>query len=92
MLSKSLRASVLGAACLAASSAMAFAEDSLTITTFGGAFENAAAKAWFEPYTAKSGTAIAKEQYDGGLAKLQKLPARSLAVHSCSLLLWFGNL
>jgi putative spermidine/putrescine transport system substrate-binding protein len=73
MLRKMLRTSVLGAACLAASSAFALADGSLTITTFGGAFENAAAKAWFEPYTAKSGTAVAKEQYDGGLAKLRAM-------------------
>lgn len=63
----------VGLASLVASSAMAYAQESLTITTFGGAFENAATKAWFEPYTAKSGTAIAKEQYDGGLAKLRAM-------------------
>ncbi|MFK8253998.1 ABC transporter substrate-binding protein [Ancylobacter terrae] len=47
------------------------AADSLTIVTFGGAFENAVNKAFFEPFTAKTGIAIVKEQYDGGLAKLR---------------------
>ncbi len=58
-------AGVLG---LAASS---HAADSLTIVTFGGAFENAVNKALFEPFTAKTGIPIVKEQYDGGLAKLR---------------------
>lgn len=68
-----LRKLFLSAACLVASSTLAAADGSLTITTFGGAFENAASKAWFEPYTAKTNTAIAKEQYDGGLAKLRAM-------------------
>lgn len=47
------------------------AADSLTAVTFGGAFENAVVKAYFEPFTAKTGTSIVREQYDGGLAKLR---------------------
>ncbi|QJP15761.1 ABC transporter substrate-binding protein [Starkeya sp. ORNL1] len=49
----------------------ASAADSLTVVTFGGAFENAVTKAYFEPFTAKTGISIVKEQYDGGLAKLR---------------------
>ncbi len=49
----------------------AAAADSLTVVTYGGAFESAANKAFFEPFTAKTGIRIVKEEYDGGLAKLR---------------------
>ena len=65
------RRALLMAASLLAFAAPAVAADSLTVVTFGGAFENAVNKAFFEPFTAKTGTAIVREQYDGGLAKLR---------------------
>ncbi|MBV8568799.1 MAG: ABC transporter substrate-binding protein [Methylobacteriaceae bacterium] len=52
-------------------SARASAADTMTIVTFGGAFENAVTKAYFDPFTAKTGISVVKEQYDGGLAKLR---------------------
>lgn len=51
------------------------AADPITITNFGGAFEAAASRAWFEPFTAATGVRISKEQYDGGLAKLRAMVA-----------------
>jgi putative spermidine/putrescine transport system substrate-binding protein len=67
---------VTGLASLVAGSCLALpipavAAESLSVVTFGGAFENAVTKAWFEPFTAATGTPVAKEQYDGGLAKLR---------------------
>ena len=73
MTGKLLRAGLIGVAALALSPSAASAQEALTITTFGGAFEDAAAKAFFQPFTAKTGIAINKEQYDGGLAKLRAM-------------------
>src|SRR5215469_5592772 len=54
-------------------SSAAHAADTISVVTFGGAYEAAAKKAWFEPFTAKTGTQFATESYDGGLAKLQAM-------------------
>lgn len=51
----------------------AVAQEAITATTFGGAFEAAATKAWLDPFTAATGIKINKEQYDGGLAKLRAM-------------------
>ncbi|HEX4766787.1 MAG TPA: ABC transporter substrate-binding protein [Lichenihabitans sp.] len=61
---------VLAASCLGFAAA-ASAAQTMTIVTFGGAFETATDKAFFAPFTAKTGIDIVKEQYDGGLAKLR---------------------
>ena len=58
------------AGCLSLSG-RAWAADTMTIVTFGGAFEDAVTKAYFDPFTAKTGIGVVKEQYDGGLAKLR---------------------
>lgn len=72
-----LRNTITGALALVlaagASCAAARAAETITITNFGGAFEAAASKAWFEPFTAATGIGIAKEEYDGGLAKLRAM-------------------
>ncbi|APA89498.1 ABC transporter substrate-binding protein (plasmid) [Paraburkholderia sprentiae WSM5005] len=49
------------------------AADTISVVTFGGAYEAAAKKAWFEPFTAKTGDQFSTESYDGGLAKLQAM-------------------
>lgn len=67
---KAGRALLLAVGCLGLA-APASAADSMTVVTFGGAFENAVDKAFFGPFTAKTGVEIVKEQYDGGLAKLR---------------------
>ena len=58
---------------LSALSSMAHAADTLSVVTFGGAYEDAAKKAWFEPFTAKTGVGFSTESYDGGLAKLSAM-------------------
>ena len=65
------RRMLLIATGLVALAAPALAADSLTVVTFGGSFESAANKAFFEPFTAKTGIHIVEEEYDGGLAKLR---------------------
>ncbi|CAB3749750.1 ABC transporter substrate-binding protein [Paraburkholderia humisilvae] len=65
---------VLAAATvLCALSCAAQAATTLSVVTFGGAYENAAKKAWFEPFTAKTGIDFSTESYDGGLAKLSAM-------------------
>lgn len=49
----------------------AFAE-TLTIVSWGGAYERSQVKAYFEPFTAKTGITIRVEQYDGGLDELRE--------------------
>lgn len=51
----------------------AHATNTLSVVTFGGAYEKTARHAWFEPFTAKTGTQFTTESYDGGLAKLQAM-------------------
>ena len=68
---KAGRRTLLMASAVALFAAPAVAADSLTVVTFGGAFESAVNKAFFEPFTGKTGTNIVKEEYDGGLAKLR---------------------
>ncbi|MEM5297265.1 ABC transporter substrate-binding protein [Burkholderia sp. JPY481] len=64
----------LGACALGMfATATVHAADTISVVTFGGAYEAAAKKAWFEPFTAKTGNQFSTESYDGGLAKLQAM-------------------
>ncbi len=47
--------------------------ETLSVVTFGGAYENAAKQAYFSPYTEKSKNDFTFESYDGGIAKLQAM-------------------
>ncbi len=71
-----LRRTIAGPAALvfaASLSCAAARAETITIPNFGGAFEAAANNAWFEPFTKATGIHIAKEEYDGGLAKLRAM-------------------
>jgi len=57
------------AASIPAVTCLAHAE-TLSVVTFGGAFEKAAQEAFFKPFTEKTKTDFTYESYDGGLAKL----------------------
>lgn len=46
------------------------AQETLSIVTFGGAYEAAVNEAYLKPYTEQSGVKFSLEAYDGGLAKL----------------------
>lgn len=48
------------------------AAETLTILTWGGAYERSQAKAYFEPFTALTGVDIRTEQYNGGIEALQQ--------------------
>ncbi|HSH41195.1 MAG TPA: ABC transporter substrate-binding protein [Arenicellales bacterium] len=56
--------------CLVAGAAAA--ADSLTILTWGGAYERSQRKAYFEPFTERTGIEIRTEQYNGGIEALRE--------------------
>lgn len=48
------------------------AADTLTVLTWGGAYERSQSKAYFEPFTARTGIEIRTEQYNGGIEALRR--------------------
>ena len=50
----------------------AAADRTLTIATWGGAYEYSQKKAYFEPFTGKTGIAIRTVRYNGGLVELRR--------------------
>lgn len=65
-----------GAAVVALSAAVyaagpASAADALTIVSWGGAYTKSQVEAYHKPYTAKTGTKINSEDYNGGLAQVR---------------------
>jgi putative spermidine/putrescine transport system substrate-binding protein len=51
----------------------ASAADSMTITSFGGAYQTSQRKTYFEPFAAKTGTKITEEEYNGEIAKIRAM-------------------
>jgi Spermidine/putrescine-binding periplasmic protein len=60
-------------AALAFTTVTVQAAETLSVVTFGGAYEAAAKKAYFEPFTQATGIGFSTESYDGGLAKLSAM-------------------
>lgn len=60
----------IGAAMIATSVASAAAGD-LAVMSFGGAYQEAQRKAFFETYTAKTGVKIVEQEYGGEIAKIK---------------------
>ncbi len=57
---------------LAAAGTGAAADRTLTVATWGGAYEHSQKKAYFEPFTAATGIRIRTARYNGGLAELRR--------------------
>ena len=57
---------------LAAAGTGAAADRTLTVATWGGAYEHSQKKAYFEPFTAETGIRIRTARYNGGLAELRR--------------------
>lgn len=55
---------------MAMTTAPAFAEGSLSVMSFGGAYQEAQRKAVFETYTAATGIAVDEQEYGGEIAKI----------------------
>ena len=60
---------LLGAGAHAAAAASA---RTITVATWGGPYEHSQVKAYFEPFTEKTGIGIEIVRYDGGLAELRR--------------------
>src|SRR5690349_6317675 len=70
---KAQRAALAALSVFAFFAASAQAAETLSVVTFGGAYEAAAKKAYFEPFTQATGVGFSTESYDGGLAKLSAM-------------------
>lgn len=67
-------AGLVGAAALLTSSAgQAQTVSDLAVLSFGGAYQAAQRKAFFEPYTAKTGIHFAEQEYGGEIAKIKAM-------------------
>ncbi|MGE0239010.1 MAG: ABC transporter substrate-binding protein [Parvibaculaceae bacterium] len=49
----------------------ALADDPLTVTSWGGAYQKSQEKAYFEPYTQKTGVKVLQDEWDGSTAKIK---------------------
>ncbi|WP_415183922.1 ABC transporter substrate-binding protein [Phaeovulum sp.] len=65
---RALAVTVLGVLPLAA--APVFAQDSISVMSFGGAYQQAERKAVFETYAATTGIAVNEQEYGGEIAKI----------------------
>jgi putative spermidine/putrescine transport system substrate-binding protein len=70
MMSTFTTAAVL-AALLAGTSGLVHAADTLTIASWGGAYQESQAKAYFEPFKKESGANIVTDEWSGETAKLK---------------------
>jgi putative spermidine/putrescine transport system substrate-binding protein len=52
---------------------VAYAADGITVVSWGGAYQKAQHDTIFGPYTAKSGTAVKEEEYNGEVAKIRAM-------------------
>jgi putative spermidine/putrescine transport system substrate-binding protein len=67
---KSTIGAAFGVASLGLLASAAVGKD-LTVVSWGGAYTKSQVKAYHEPYTAKTGTVIRSEDYNGGLAEVK---------------------
>lgn len=51
----------------------AAAAQNVTVTSWGGAYQTSQRKAYFEPYTLKTGAKIVEEEYNGEIAKIRAM-------------------
>ena len=67
-----VRLAAAAALALAGAGTAAAADGTLTIATWGGAYEHSQKKAYFEPFTAETGIRIRTVRYNGGLVELRR--------------------
>ncbi|WP_327651491.1 hypothetical protein [Aurantimonas sp. C2-3-R2] len=61
----------LSTAILLLSGSTALAQESLSVMSFGGAYQEAQRKAVFEIYTADTGIKVDEQEYGGEIAKIK---------------------
>ncbi len=62
---------MLGAASALAISTAVYAEDKITVVSWGGAYTKSQVEAYHKPWIAKTGNQIVSEDYNGGLAEIK---------------------
>jgi putative spermidine/putrescine transport system substrate-binding protein len=71
-----LSSNVIGAValgCLMAAGGPALADDPITVTSWGGAYQNSQLQAYFKPFEDKFKTKITTEEYNGEIAKIRAM-------------------
>ena len=66
-----MRAASAAALVLAAACGPGDGPGSLTVVSWGGAYARAVTQAHYEPFEAATGTRVAREDYNGGLAEIR---------------------
>lgn len=64
---------IIGASALAMIAGAAQAQSSLSVMSFGGAYQEAQRKAMFETYSAAKGVKIVEQEYGGEIAKIKAM-------------------
>ena len=69
-----MKLKLLSAACFVALFSLpALAADSVTVVSWGGAYQDSVRKAFFEPYMKESGEKIVEEEFNGEIAKIRAM-------------------
>ncbi|MGE3872531.1 MAG: ABC transporter substrate-binding protein [Parvibaculaceae bacterium] len=67
-----MKTKLVSAACfIALLSLPAFAADSVTVVSWGGAYQDSVRKAFFEPFMKESGDKVVEEEFNGEIAKVR---------------------
>lgn len=69
-----MKIKLFSAACFfALFSLPSWAADSVTVVSWGGAYQDSVRKAFFEPYMKESGEKIVEEEFNGEIAKIRAM-------------------
>ena len=69
-----MKTKLFSAACVLGLCALpALAADSLTVVSWGGAYQDSVRKAFFEPFMKDSGDKIVEEEFNGEIAKIRAM-------------------
>jgi putative spermidine/putrescine transport system substrate-binding protein len=69
-----MKMKLFSAACfLAVFSLPSLAADSVTVVSWGGAYQDSVRKAFFEPFMKDSGDKIVEEEFNGEIAKIRAM-------------------
>jgi putative spermidine/putrescine transport system substrate-binding protein len=64
---------LIAAATVATAATYAWAEEAITVVSWGGAYSDSQRKAYYEPFMKETGTKITEEEYNGEIAKIRAM-------------------
>ena len=64
---------LIAAAAIAALAIPAWAADSVTVVSWGGAYQDSVRKAFFEPFMKETGDKVVEEEFNGEIAKIRAM-------------------